>query len=344
LEIKNMKKSFVLLAIAGAFSGVVHAQSAVELYGVVDMGFVNQSGAPSGLQNKLTSGVQSGSRLGFKGTEDLGSGMKGLFVLETGIAVDAGGFNQSNTAFARQSFLGLQSDMGTLTLGRQYTSYFLTLSQVGDPFAAGLAGNAQNLMLPATGIESDRSIRMSNAIKYATPVISNFSAEVAYGFGELSGSNGARRVLTGSIGYSLDPLNIRLAHYRKNNDADTDHIASTILAANWNLGVAKVFAAYADNDWLAAGKSRDMLVGATVPFGAHTFIVSYINKEGRGSAAGNDANQWALGYTYALSKRTNLYASWARINNDGAAVFTVGNNSEAGVSDKAFNIGVRHLF
>ena len=219
-----MKKLHVALAFAGAVAGSAYAQPAVEVYGILDMGFVRESGRVDGLEthgpilltgdpisptgNKLSSGVQSGTRLGFKGTEDLGGGLKGLFVLETGIGADRGGFNQGNLAFGRQSFVGLQGNFGTVTLGRQLTSYFLTLNQVADPFASGLAGNAQNLMLPGAvpsgagytsnpptidatghGLEADRAIRMNNAIKYASPIISGFSGEVSYGFGETAGSN-----------------------------------------------------------------------------------------------------------------------------------------------------------
>lgn len=375
-----MKKLHVALAFAGAVAGSAYAQPAVEVYGILDMGFVRESGSVTGLNanspldgglpinpagNKLSSGVQSGTRLGFKGTEDLGGGLKALFVLETGIGADRGGFNQGNLAFGRQSFAGLQGDFGTVTLGRQLTSYFLTLNQVADPFASGLAGNAQNLMLPGAiinagaytgntatndptgdGLEADRAIRMNNAIKYASPIISGFSGEVAYGFGETAGSNSTNRVITGSIGYSVKPVSIRLAHYRKNSVlpslSNADSLSSTMLAANWDLGVAKVFAAYADNDWAAAGKSRDYLIGASAPFGPHTFIASYIRKDVRNSR--DDANQWGLGYTYALSKRTNLYAAYGRISNKGEATFTVGNNSENGTSNAAFNLGVRHLF
>lgn len=353
-----MKKLHVALAFAGAVAGTAHAQSAVEVYGVLDMGFVRESGTIAGLDsngpaaggtpitaggNKLTSGAQSGTRLGFKGTEDLGGGLKGLFVLETGVSADRGGFNQGNLAFGRQSFVGLQGNFGTVTVGRQYTSYFLALNQVADPFASGLAGNAQNLMLPPSYAEGDRAIRMNNTIKYASPIIAGFSGEAAYGFGEVAGNQGANRVVSGSIGYDMKPVAIRLAHYRKNNDDDTNRISSTMLAANWDFTVAKLFAAYADNDWFDV-KSRDYLLGVSVPYGPHTFIASYIRKDGRGAFSSSDAEQAGIGYLYKLSKRTNLYAAYGRIDNDGAATFTVGNNSENGTSKAAFNLGVRHLF
>ena len=345
-----MKKLHLALAVAGALTGAAQAQSAVEVYGIVDMGLVREVGSVTGSTaggNKISSGAQSGTRLGFKGKEDLGNGLNALFVLETGIAADAGGFNQANKAFARQSFVGLQGDFGTLTLGRQYTSYFLTLNQVADPFASGLAGNAQNLMLPGASnpiTGSDRVIRMDNAIKYATPIFENFSGEIAYGFGEVAGNSDANRVITGSVGYDSKPLNVRLAYYERNNSADTASLKSTLLAANYDLEYAKIFAAFADNDWVGQTKTRNYLIGATVPFGAHRFIASYIRADGRGVYASNDADQWGLGYTYSLSKRTNLYAAYGYISNDGAAAYTVGNNSENGTSNKAFNLGVRHLF
>lgn len=334
-----MKKSLIALACASAFAGSANAQS-LTTYGIVDMGFVSESGTAS--IQKLTSGAQSGTRLGFKGTEDLGNNMKALFVLETGIAADKGGFNQGNLAFARQSFVGLQSDAGTLTLGRQYTPFFLALNAVADPFASGLAGNAQNL-IPSSGI------RMDNAVKYASSTFSGVSGEVAYGFGEnTAGNDRASKNVGGSIGYTDGTLNVRLAYHRANSTtALTSDLSdtSTILAANYKFEVAIVFAAYSDNnvEISGRGKSRDLLIGVSVPFGNHTFIASYINKNGR-STANLDANQLGLGYTYALSKRTNLYAAWASINNKNGAPYTVGNNSETGTGDRAVNLGVRHTF
>jgi predicted porin len=338
-----MKKSLMALACASAFAGSANAQS-LTTYGIVDMGFVGESGGTAGSVDKITSGAQSGTRLGFKGTEDLGNNMKALFVLETGIAADTGGFvsktlpTASNIAFARQAFIGLQGDAGTLTLGRQYTPFFLTLNGVADPFASGLAGNAQNL-IPTSGI------RMDNAVKYASPIFSGVSAEVAYGFGESTADRVSRNV-GGSIGYSDGTLNVRLAHHRANDSSTgTTDNTSTMLAANYKFEVAKVFAAYSDNDVQISGvgKSRDLLIGVSVPLGNHTFIASYINKDGR-SASNLDASQFGLGYTYALSKRTNLYAAWASIDNKNGAPYTVGNNSETGTGDRAINLGVRHTF
>ena len=360
-----MKKSLITLAIAGSFAATANAQTAVSMYGIVDMGLVSERGGAAGSVQKVTSGAQSGTRLGVKGTEDLGGNLKGLFVLETGIAADQGGFNQGGVAFARQSFVGLQGDFGTVTLGRQYTPYFLTLNGV-DPFASGMAGAALNVM-------ANSGIRMNNTIKYASPIFGGgISGDLAYGFGEIQGDSSARRQIGGSIGYAVAPFTVRLAHHNKGNVYDTGTSKSTMLAATWDLTAVKVFAAFADHDGaessptpVLAGlnpassaaavitpfgtqvsnsaKSRDFLIGASVPFGSHTFIASYIRKDDR-TAANRDANQFGLGYTYTLSKRTNIYAAWASIDNKNGASYTVGNNSEAGSGDSAFNLGVRHIF
>ncbi len=358
-----MKKSFVALALAGAFSGAVHAQSAIEIYGVVDMGFSRETGTVAGLTrvptggttavavapsgNNIASGMQSGTRIGFKGTEDLGGGLKALFVLETGIAADRGGFNQGGLAFGRQTFAGVQGDFGTVTLGRQYTPYFLTLAGIADPFAAGLAGAAQNLMLAPQSARPNQGVRMDNTVKYTTPLFAGISGEIAYGFGEVAGSNADGRVVGGSVSYKADPLAIGLAYYRANTvpslTVARDATSSVMLAASYNFGVAKVHAAYADSDEFANRKTRDYLIGASLPFGPHTVLLSYIWKDDR-STLNRDANLAAIGYTYALSKRTNLYASYGRMDDKRGATFTVGNNSELGTGSKAFNIGLRHMF
>ena len=351
----KMKKSIAALAVASTLCGWAQAQSAVNIYGIIDMGYVNERGGVAGSVGKITSGAQSGTRIGFKGTEDLGNGNKALFVLETSVRADQGGFNQANTPFGRQTFVGLQGDVGTLTLGRQYTPYFLAMN-AADPFASGMAGSALNLF-PNAG----NGNRMNNSIKYATPNIDGFTGELAYGFGEVQGSTDKSRQIGASLGYIADAISIKLAHHNARNATGSDTAKNTLLGATWDLEVAKIFAAISENRGLASSafpntdnpyglapapvassKTRDFLIGARIPVEKHAFLISYISKDDR--VANNDANQFGLGYTYALSKQTNLYAAYARISNKNRASYTVGNNSEAGTGDKAINLGVRVIF
>lgn len=354
-----MKKTLITLAVLAAATGVAQAQSSVVIYGTVDAGFVSERGGVNGNVNKLDSGVASASRLGFKGTEDLGSGLSALFLLESGFSVDNGQQDVAGSIFNRQAYVGLSSKTtGTLTLGRQYTPWYNTLSKVADPFAAGYAGTAKNLF-PA-------NTRTSNTVLYTSPNVNGFDGDVAYTFGENSASNKIGRKIGASVGYSNGPLNARLAYNNVSNDSATKETGSGsnwLAAANYDFAVAKAYVAYGVNKGAQSANlnngnvqnynytpavlstdSNNILVGATVPVGpAGTVMASFIRTNDK-DAANADADQWALGYSYALSKRTSTYASYAKIKNKNGANYTVGNNSNVGTGDKAFNVGVRHSF
>jgi GBP family porin len=365
-----MKKTLISVAVLGAMSSAAFAQSNVTIYGIVDAGISNERGAYNGNTTTVTSGAMNATRVGFRGTEDLGGGLSAIFTLEAGARVDTGALdNTNNTLFNRQAFVGLRSaTAGTLTLGRQYTPWYNALVQVGDPFAAGLAGSAKNLF-PANGI----NVRNSNSVVYQTPVFNGFSAEVFYGAGEQVGDSDAQRQVGGAVSYSNGPLNARLAYNNRNNDTVAGGITTergigrnSLLAVNYDFKVAKAFFMYGQNKGLqstayangtaflptttpqlsarASQDSRDYLIGATVPVNVTgKVIVSYIRADDR-EVFNQDASQWAVAYTHELSKRTTGYVSYGRINNKNGASFTVGNNSDAGTGDSAFNVGVRHSF
>ena len=133
-----MKKKFIALAVLGAVAGAAQAQSAVTIYGIVDTGvtYTNKVLLPStttratGSKFSVDSGMLSGSRLGFKGTEDLGGGLKALFQLEMGFKNDTGtidgsnnGVANTNTLFRRLSVVGLSGNFGSILLGRRKRSF-----------------------------------------------------------------------------------------------------------------------------------------------------------------------------------------------------------------------------
>lgn len=355
-----MKKTLISLAVlAAATTGVAHAQSSVTIYGTVDASFVNERGGVNGNVSKISSGNASASRLGFKGTEDLGSGLSALFVLESGFSIDTGAQDVSGTLFNRQSYVGLSSrEAGTVTLGRQYTPWYNTLSKVADPFAVGYAGSAKNLF-PA-------NTRTSNTVLYTSPTVNGFNGDLAYTFGEQAQSSKIGRQIGASVGYSNGPVNARVAYNTISNDTVTTSPATgrnLLVAGNYDFAVAKAFLAYGTNKGFNSARfnnsdaapfgytkaaasldSTNLLVGATVPVGpAGTMMASYIKTNDK-SVTNADAQQFALGYSYALSKRTSSYASFAKITNKNGASYTVGGNSEAGTGDKAVSVGVRHSF
>ena len=144
-----MHKNLIALAVASLASLPVFAQSGVTIYGLVDMGYkwsgdnIDHS-ISSG--SALDSGMSAGSRLGFKGTEDLGNGMKAGFVLEQGFNLDTGTLGQGGRVFGRQSFVSLSGGFGTVALGRQYPAGYLLTATV-DPFGSGTAGQYNSVYL-----------------------------------------------------------------------------------------------------------------------------------------------------------------------------------------------------
>jgi predicted porin len=354
--------------IIGGFAAQAQAQSNVTIYGLVDVGVVSERGGSVGTVTKVTSGVGSQSRLGFRGTEDLGNGLAAIFQMETGFKADDGALDSAGNIFNRQAFVGLKSkDAGTLTLGKQYTMLYNAMSQVADPFGAGYAGSIKNLF-PAAGVNT----RVANAVVYATPSMSGFSAEAIYALGEQAGSNTAGRQFGFGLNYAKDALNARLVYNNRNNDtaATTTPVApavdretgrNTLFAANYDFKVVKAFFAYGADKGLNSAvlpsanafgykvapkpslDSSEALIGAQIPVGAGIIMASYANKDDK-TVNNQDASQWALGYSHLLSKRTNLYVAYAKIKNKNGAGYTVGNNNEVGTGDKAFNAGIRHSF
>lgn len=334
-----MKKSLLALSVLSAFAGVASAQTNVTVYGIVDAGFVREFGdGPE--RSKLTSGIKNGSRLGFKGTEDLGGGISANFLLENGFQVDNGTLGQSDPAsninrlFGRQAYVGLSSKtLGAINLGRQYAPIFTSQDSV-DPFGTGLAGALTNIMASV--------VRVDNSIKYSTPLMGGLSADVLYGFGEVAGDSSESRTLGGSLNFSNGPIAATLAHTNVDTPAVGEKTKLTLLGGTFDFGVAKAHAAFQLEKGVATD-ARDYMIGVSAPIGAGTILASYIRKNDR-TTLEQDADQIAVGYVHNLSKRTNVYTSFARISNDNDAGYTVGSAIESGETTKAFNIGVQHKF
>ena len=339
------------------------AQSSVTMYGVADAGLSFEGGNKDGATTKVTGGIASGSRIGFKGTEDLGGGNSALFLLESGIGLDTGNSGQGGVLFGRQAFVGLASRaLGSVTFGRQYAPHYLA-AVFADPFSSGTSADEKNLINAVSN-----GGRMDNSVKYASPAWNGFSTELAYAAGEVAGNLSAGRSRGLVVAYGAGPLALRVAYHNKSNDTATTTLASarnTLLAATYTAQMAKFSLAYgvnkgplsstlrnANNPYgyavapTAAAVTRDstdLLAGVTVPLGAHTLLASWIHKNDK-ELANQDADQVALGYRYNLSRRTDVYLVYARMRNENGAGYTLGNASDGGSGDRAVNLGMRHTF
>ena len=385
-----MKKSLLALAVLGAFAGAASAQSSVTVYGIVDVGVNSTDLGGSGTAGRtigLSSGGQSASRFGFKGTEDLGGGLSAIFQLEGGFAADTGssstnantlnglgGPAASASLFNRISTVGLQGGFGVVNLGRQTTLLKDAHDQI-DPFgAAGATGNLERIFYDGLNPSGGR---VSNSVKYTSPSFSGFKASASYVFGETADNTGANRQYGLGLGYTNGPLNVQFGY----NDADIfgatgstipgttvgnqgTEVKVAFLGAVYNFGVLKLHGAYADSKFEeptgGSDSVRNAMIGVSVPFGAGTLLASYATNDVKNSS-NEDSKQLAIGYTYDLSKRTNLYTGYARTSNDSGASLGGANNAGfTGVGTTAatlnptnvisgndvsvFNVGVRHKF
>ncbi|MET0319091.1 MAG: porin, partial [Duganella sp.] len=300
-----MKKLTLAAMIIGGFAAQAQAQSNVTIYGLVDIGLVSERGGAAGNVTKVTSGIGGQSRLGFRGTEDLGNGLSAIFQLEAGLKADDGTLDNTPAAgapsalFNRTAMVGLKSkDAGTLTIGRQHTMLYNALSQVADPFGAGYAGSIKNLF-PTSG----NLTRISNSLVYSTPTMSGFSVDGQYALGEQAGSSEAARQFGLGLNFSEGPLNVRVVYNNRNNDTVANRVVTeretgknTVAAFNYDFKVVKAYFAYGANRGLNSSplpvanaygyrtaptvsvESDDMLIGAQIPVGAGTIMTSYTRK------------------------------------------------------------------
>jgi len=174
----------VLLSGAGGNAG---AQSSFTVYGIADAALTHLDHRAGGATTYMRSGPKDGSRLGFKGSEDLGGGTRALFVLEMGYNLDDGSPQQAGKLFNRASYVGLSNARyGTLTAGRVYAPYFDFLTPLGPlPVVTGAAGDH-----PGDIDGFDITVRNNNAVKYTSPNWGGVTVGLMAATGEQSASAG----------------------------------------------------------------------------------------------------------------------------------------------------------
>ena len=341
-----MKKSLLALAVLTAISGAASAQSSVTLYGKVDLGLVYDAGGAHGKSIRVSSGVTGGSRIGFKGVEDLGGGLKASFQLETGFCADsaAGAPNfctGSNNFMGRQAYGALSGAFGQLSAGRQYSLGFVNLTTI-DPFGTGFAGQINNIF-DASGI------RLNNSVTYTTPVMSGFSVAGEIALGEQTGNWEAGRETGAALTYATGPIYAGATFYSVNNAVGETADKVWQVGGTYDFGVVKLHGMVQETksaDTLSIGVPHDrlnLMGGVTVPLAGGSVMFDYVHSNDK-EVLDQDAQQWGAGYLYPLSKRTSMYVAYAWINNRQLANFTVGNATDTGTGNKAFNLGVVHNF
>lgn len=338
MEMLNMKKSLLSLAVLGTLlaSGSAMAQSSVTVYGVVDVG-VAYKNAGAGTVTSLDSGLNSTSRLGFKGTETLADGLKVNFGLEMGIKADTGA-NDANL-FARGAWVGFTGDLGEVNFGRHKSLTYIYGAKL-DPFSDGLLGKTDT-MYKINGVRD-------NSITYMSKSNAGFSFAAQYGFGEVAGNTTANRVTSLAGNYANGNLLASVVWDSVKDANGNKAIAGEKVLAGvvYDFGMFKAHALYQTVKGstsltnLTETKENFWTLAATTKSGPNTFMISYTDDKNK-TKANADATRIALGYTYDLSKRTNLYASLANVKNDSTVKVMA---DKAGATAKLFNFGIRHKF
>lgn len=360
-----MKKSVLALAALGAFAGAASAQSSVTLFGVVDVNVqtVDNGNRTYGMG---TSG-NSSSRLGFRGTEDLGGGLKAGFWLEMALAADTGGSagswgnstaaNANRLYFDRRATVSLSNQWGELRLGRDYTPTYWSWT-VFDPFGTVGVGAATNIALGSdlqsalAGTTYGTLVRANNQVSYILPAGQfgpGLYGQVSMAAGENAPGN---KYWGGRIGYAAGPFDVA-GSYGKTDCLDVAcNIDMTVwnIGGSWNFGFMKLSGFFGDMSADGLGQKagrQNWYVGVVAPFGQWNVKASYGGTNGKDRLDNLDASQWAIGAEYNLSKRTALYATWSSINNDNGARFAVAAQAsplQSGSNSTGGQIGVRHSF
>ncbi|WP_449185705.1 porin [Trinickia sp. YCB016] len=240
------------------------AQSSVTLYGIVDAGIVYQSsqtslGSTSGGHSivKFGQNIWNGNRFGFRGVEDLGGGTKAIFTLEAGFNLASGTQQYGNAEFSRQSFVGLaNARYGTLTAGRQYTSYYALVGPYGPTtwltgYFGAHAGDIDDL---------DVIYRVDNAIVYTSPAIYGVTVSGTYAFGGVPGTFGRGSSWSAALQYARGPLGIAAGIERFNNATPGDGAwgAQSTLNSGGEPGVSALTNGYQT----AAAQQRMAIAGS----------------------------------------------------------------------------------
>lgn len=380
-----MQKKLIALAVAAAASTGAFAQSSnVQIYGVVDYGYTirhdrNQAAKDAGISktnSRFNGGQAAGNRIGFKGVEDLGNGLKAVFVLERGFALDTGSdinTGDNVSGFNRQAYVGLSGSYGTVVGGLVYTPYYTLVSGL-DPFADGTVGTYHNVKGDINGLFNP--VRVNNTVAYVSPSWSGFNFTAAYSNNALADDSATRNAANDNVyalagNYVAPDWNVGLSYHYIAAGKEAGVARGLKGVHNITLGGAYDFKAVKVSAFVSYDKANaktegffpnnkkslsqtNFMLGAVAPFGKHavkgSFNYSYNSKNQYGKAW-----QFAVGYDYNFSKRTNFYAAYSYINADKANNNRLGRNAFVddatnfgGVGNtgyrQGFQVGIKHSF
>jgi len=341
-----MKKSLLALAAIAAVSGSAFAQSSVTIYGRIDQGFAQQADAVKNREIRAA----SANRLGFRGVEDLGAGLKAFFQFEHRFDADTGAANA--VFWEGKSFVGLRSNFGDFYLGREDNPAYALSQSVADPFGTDTVASNTSIISGRIGTN-----RYANSVNYRG-TFGGFTvgAQIAEQDSSKAQQTGEDRPWSVAASYTGGPITVGVGH---ENPSDDDARWTTINAA-WDFKVVKVIGLYgfgkngnqsvtnvsSSANTLPSGipaaagagsDRRSYLIGVTAPIGNGELKASYgvLQAESTADVKYKLDKQFGLGYHYALSKRTTVYADYVNERRD---------FMPATFKKNGFDLGIKHNF
>ena len=342
-----MKKSLIALAVLAA-SGAAMAQSSVNLFGVLDTSVAHVQGGGQSNYGLLNNGIAT-SRLGFRGVEDLGNGLKAQFWLEGAVQPDNGeGVSGGAFNFQRRSSLSLLGSFGEVRVGRFLTAGHDKVSSYSVMSTIGVAG------FQGWGAEA---VRYNNMVAYYSPNFAGFTFGVNYAFDEQTGATQAGRYVGADVTYANGPVSITVAADQAQDVAAAgvytraaEELRSYAVGTSYDFGTFKLsgLVRQAQNkvEGQADVKFTSYALGATAPVGAAGLVKAQYAHY-KLNAADAKANQFSLGYEHNLSKRTAVYGTYSYLKNDKAGQWSVQGLDAVGQADKSsqgVQVGIRHAF
>jgi predicted porin len=355
-----MKKSLIALAIASAVSAPAFAATSnVDIYGVLNVDINRVDNDVTG-EDSSTNVSSNASRIGFKGSEDLGGGLKAIWQIESGFNAD----EVSGTLGSRNTFVGLSGGWGTVLAGKHDTPMKL-LGRKVDNFGDIMADDRNIIGAGADSGTSLFDLRTPNTIAYISPNFSGLTVIGAYVTDHGKGAGAATcdagldcnkdDAYSVSADYANGPFMLGAAYEKHNVDTISRKMWRVVggfkfgdakLGALYEKGSAPTGSALEEADRKAWGLFANYAIGAI------TLKANYLKAGDYADVADSGAKQYTVGADYALSKRSTAFAYYAKIKNDTAAAFDLGRaqgvsdstTTVGGADPSVFGIGMKHTF
>lgn len=346
-----MKKHMIAAAVAAAVAAPVMAQN-VSVYGVIDMGYQRFDSGTTNVTRAVDNGLAT-SRLGFRGSEDLGGGLKAIFQLEQRLNPGNGSVGQTlgnspttatNVQFNREAWVGLAGGFGELRLGTTdptgIQAIDTSVSQGGDLF--------QNLDID--GAFQDHS----SVVRYISPAVNGFAVDLGYSNGNYGLSADTttvnKRFVGAMLSYTSGPLKVLVGTSKVTGQTSLEERGQDAIGASYDFGSFSLGGHYGKADLSTTSNSTDTkyyTLSAAIPLGNGVKLHAAYHSIEEDGTANKDADGIAFAVTKALSKRTTLYAAYASVDNNSGASYRFGPMSApsaAGQDPSSFSVGISHSF